>query len=120
MKKALIFFILITAGIVSARAQQCEIHIKVLEGRYMYGRAEKVRTATKADEITVKFTADFMEVTMPLDGDTYLIKVVNENCKAYCPVAKRIRQLHSGDEKLVINLFSERKGDILKQIRECS
>ena len=56
---------------------------------------------------------------MPVNGQNYLIRVTNQDCQAYCSKAKRVRQLHSGDEKLVKNLFKDKKEEILAQIREC-
>jgi len=70
-------------------------------------------------KMEVNFSEEVMEVVMPIDGQNYLIKVVNENCQAYCSRAKRVRQLHSGDEKLVRNLFKDKQEDIVEQIKKC-
>ena len=103
----------------SANAQACDIQIKILEDKYMFGIVEKLQGQAPVRKMQVTFSAEYMEVIMPVDGENYLIRVVNENCRAYCSRAKRIRQLHSGDEKLVRNLFEDKQEDILSQIKSC-
>ena len=101
------------------KAQSCDIQIKILEGRYMFGKAVKIDSNQAAEKMEVDFTSEVMKVVMPVGDQHYLITVVNQNCQAYCTKAKRVRQLHSGDEMLVINLFKDKKEEILAQIREC-
>jgi hypothetical protein len=67
----------------------------------------------------VNFTSEYLEVVMPINEGNYLIRVNNEACQAYCSRDKRVRQLHSGDEKLVRNLFKAKEQNILGQIRAC-
>ena len=102
-----------------AKAQSCDIQIKILEGKYMFGQAIKMNSNQLVKKIEVDFTSEVMEVVMPVNGQNYLIRVTNQDCQAYCSKAKRVRQLHSGDEKLVKNLFKDKKEEILAQIREC-
>ena len=104
---------------ISARAQTCEIQIQILENRYMFGKVEKMKDQLPIKKMEVNFSSDFMEVILPVDGINYHINVVNENCQAYCTREKRVRQLHSGDEKLVRNLFKDKEEEILSQIRSC-
>ena len=85
----------------------------------MFGQAIKMDSNQTVKKIEVNFTSEVMEVVIPVEGQNYLIKVTNQDCQAYCSKAKRVRQLHSGDEKLVKNLFKDKKEEILAQIREC-
>lgn len=101
------------------RAQNCDIQIQILDDKYMFGAAEKMDDSEVVKKMEVNFTSEVMEVVMPVDGQNYLIKVVNQDCQAYCTKAKRVRQLHSGDEKLVRNLFKDKEQDILAQIKAC-
>ena len=119
MNPANITIILILFVFSQASAQQCDIQIQVLEGKNMFGHAEKINGEKLLKKMEVNFTSELMEVKMPVDGQNYLIKVVNENCQAYCSRAKRVRQLHSGDEKLVRNLFKQKNEEISNQIRAC-
>ena len=116
------FFILITVLISFlsiAKAQQCDIQIQILEDKYMFGKAEKINNDQLLKKMEVNFSSEIMEVILPVDGQNYLIKVINQDCQAFCTREKRVRQLHSGDEKLVRNLFKNKKEYIMAQIREC-
>ena len=116
------FFILSTVLICfvsTAKAQECNIQIQILENKYMFGQASTMDDKEAVKKMEVNFTSQVMEVVLPVDGQNYLIKVVNQDCQAYCTKAKRVRQLHSGDEKLVKNLFKDKQEDILAQIRAC-
>lgn len=119
MKKILLplAFLLVLSSL--SKAQECDIEIQILQDKYMFGKAEKLQAGDPVKKMQVTFSSDFMEVVMPAKDGNYLIKVVNENCQAYCSRAKRVRQLHSGDEKLVRNLFKEKQDDILSQIKSC-
>ena len=119
MKKTTLLTIVLLITIYLAKAQECDIQIEILEDRYMFGQASVLNDDPPVKKIEVNFTSEFMEVVMPMDGKNYLIKVVNEACQAYCSRAKRVRQLHSGDEKLVKNLFKSKSDDIQFQIKEC-
>ena len=103
----------------AAQSQSCDIQIQILENKYMFGQAEKIDNSEKIKKMEVTFNSEFMEVVMPVDNQNYLVKVVNQDCQAYCSRAKRVRQLHSGDEKLVRNLFKDKYDDIVAQIQEC-
>ena len=119
MKKTTLLTLLLVIAINLVQAQECDIQIEILENRYMFGQAMQLNNDAPVKKIQVEFTSKFMEVVMPIDGKNYQIKVVNEACEAYCSRAKRVRQLHSGDEKLVKNLFKDKKDDIQFQIKEC-
>lgn len=120
MKPASFAIILILFVLGHAKAQQCDIKIQILEGKNMFGHVEKINGEKPIKKMEVNFTDELMKVKMSVDGQNYLIKVVNENCQAYCSRDKRVRQLHSGDEKLVRNLFKEKHDDIATQIRACA
>lgn len=119
MKKTILLTIAFLTIINLVKAQECDIQIEILEDRYMFGKAFILNDKAPVKKIEVSFTSEFMEVVLPMDGKNYLIKVVNEACQAYCSRAKRVRQLHSGDEKLVKNLFKDKKEEIEGQIQEC-
>ena len=119
MKQKLFLIIFFYLSVIQARAQACDIQIQILENKYMFGQAEKMENSPTVKKMEVSFNSDFMEVIMPVEGQNYLVKVINQNCKAYCTKAKRVRQLHSGDEKLVRNLFKDKHDEILAQIQQC-
>jgi len=119
MKQKVILSAISILWAVNVYAQNCDIQIQILDDKYMFGHVEKIDNSKTVKNLEVNFTSELMEVVMPVDGQNYLIKVVNEDCQAYCSRAKRVRQLHSGDEKLVRNLFKDKKEDILAQIKEC-
>lgn len=119
MKKAFVVATIFFYSFIIAQAQDCDIQIEILKDKYMFGQATKMDNNQTVKKMVVTFNNEFMEILLPVDGENYLIKVVNENCQAFCTREKRIRQLHSGDEKLVRNLFKDKKEDILAQIREC-
>ncbi len=120
MKSASFTIILIMFVLGHARAQQCDIQIQILEDKNMFGHVEKIIGEKPIKKMEVNFTDELMKVKMSVNGQNYLIKVVNKNCQAYCSRDKRVRQLHSGDEKLVRNLFKEKHDDIVSQIMACS
>lgn len=119
MKKAFIVTTIFIYSFSLAKGQNCDIKIKILEDKFMFGQVSKMDNKISVKKMAVSFNDEFMEVVFPTDGQNYLIKVINQNCQAYCTRAKRIRQLNSGDEKLVKNLFKDKQEDILAQIREC-
>jgi hypothetical protein len=119
MKKLHLILLYTIISSVSAKAQECDIQIQVLEDRYMFGTATKLTDNTPLKKMEVDFTSEYMEVLLPVEGEKYLIKVVNEACQAYCSREKRVRQLHSGDEKLVRNLLKDKMDDILEQLKSC-
>jgi len=120
MKHTVILTFLMMLVVNIVRAQECDIQIQILEDKFMFGNVEKLNDPEPAKKMVVNFTRDVMEVILPVDGINYRINVINENCQAYCTREKRVRQLHSGDEKLVRNLFKEKKDDILFQIKSCN
>jgi len=119
MKYTIILSTAIILFVNIAHAQKCTIQVQILDDKYMFGQAEKLNEGQPVKKMEVHFTNEFMEVIMSIDGQNYQIKVVNENCQAYCTREKRVRQLNSGDEKLVRNLFKDKQDDILKQIKSC-
>ena len=119
MKQLFILSTVLICFVSAAKAQECDIQIQILEDKYMFGQASIMDDKEPVKKMEVNFTSEVMEVVLPVDGQNYLIKVVNQDCQAYCTKAKRVRQLHSGDEKLVRNLFKNKKEDILAQIRAC-
>lgn len=102
-----------------AQAQNCNIEIEVLDGKYMFGEVTKMKNTNIVKKMEVQFSSEVMEVILQVEGQNYLIKVINQNCQAYCSKSKRIRQLHSGDEKIVMNLFADKHDDIVAQIKAC-
>ena len=113
--KVLPFFIIFP---LSAFSQNCDITIEILPEQYMFGTVSEV--SNEVSKTQVEFKDDVMKVLLPLNGKFYKIIVLNENCQAYCKRQKRVRQLNSGDEKLVRNLLSAREEDIIKQIKKCT
>ncbi len=120
MKTVFILTIVLFASPAFAQSRDCDIQIQILEDKYMFGHAVKLDSQDEIKKATVNFTSENMEVMLSLEGQNYLITVINEDCQAYCSKAKRVRQLNSGDEKLVKNLFKTREKEILEQIRACS
>ena len=119
MKKIFILIPVFICFLSIVKAQSCDIQIKILEDKYMFGQATKMDSDQPVKKMEVNFTSEVMEVVVLVDGQNYLINVINQDCQAYCTRAKRVRQLHSGDEKLVRNLFKDKKEDIAAQIRAC-
>lgn len=113
---AFLFFTLLASP---SKAQTCDIQIEILPGRYMFAEATKISTDKELNDLQITFSDEFMEVLMPDAGEHYQIRVINHNCQAYCTQEKRVRQLNSGDESIVRNLFTEKKNDILAQIHQC-
>lgn len=110
---AVVFSLLLT----NAFSQECEIKIEILPEQYMHGMIKE--TSQEVKNIDVEFTAEVMEALIVLDGKSYVLTVVNDNCQAYCKKQKRVRQLHSGDEKLVKNLLKDREKELIQQIKAC-
>ncbi len=102
-----------------AQAQNCNIEIKVLDDKYMFGVVTKMENTKIVEKMEVQFSSEVMEVIFPVEGQNYLIKVINRDCQAYCRKDKRVRQLHSGDEKIVKNLFADKHDNIVAQIKAC-
>lgn len=122
MKNRLLAFFIVMLSTFSVQAQQpesCDIQIEILPDRYMFGILKNTQAADAKDKINVDFMSDVMTVMIVHEGKSYTIEVENENCQAYCKKAKRVRQLHSGDEKLVKNLIKDRKDDIIRQVMRC-
>lgn len=119
MKKIHLILLFSIISTLSAKALECNIQIQVLEDRYMFGTATKLNTDPSIKKLVVNFTSEYMGITLPVEGENYLVKVVNESCQAYCSREKRVRQLHSGDEKLVRNLLKDKMDDILEQLKSC-
>ncbi|GEM_PF-3152138 len=117
MKHIGILVFLFVSMISNSYSQNCDIQIEILPEQYMFGTAKEVKEEVK--KIDVQFKENTMEVFLPIDGKGYLLSVLNENCKAYCKRQKRVRQLHSGDEKLVKNLIKGRESDIARQLKSC-
>jgi len=101
------------------QAQSCDIKIEILPDQYMYGTASTGDVEVPKNKVLVDFGEELMLVQLTEDGVNYRIEVLNENCQAYCKRHKRVRQLHSGDEKLVINLINQRRPDIMGQLAGC-
>ena len=120
MKKVMLLIPVIISFASLVKAQQCDIQIQILEDKYMFGEATRLPENVDVKKTEVDFNSDFMEVILSVDGNNYLIKVVNQDCQAYCTREKRVRQLHSGDEKLVRNLFKDREDEIVAQIKSCN
>ncbi len=111
---ALVLFIFIS---VPSYSQDCEIKIEILPEQFMFGTISEI--SEEVNKTKVSFNNEVMEVWLPLDGKNYKLRVLNENCQAYCKKQKRVRQLNSGDEKLVKNLIKSREKDIALQIKKC-
>ena len=119
MKKLFLLTMVFICFLSFVKAQSCDIQIKILEDKYMFGQAAKMESDQLVKKMEVNFTSEVMQVVIPVDGQNYMIKVINQDCQAYCTRAKRVRQLHSRDEKLVRNLFKDKKEGIEAQIRAC-
>jgi len=117
MKRLAFILFILTLFSSQSYSQSCDVKIEILPEQYMYGTVSEIKDEVR--KIDVEFKDDVMEVFMPLNGKNYMLKVINENCRAYCKKQKRIRQLHSGDERLVKNLINSRKEDILSQLKRC-
>lgn len=86
----------------------------------MFGQVEKLNDPKPSKKMEVNFTSELMEVVMPINGQNYLIKVIIEDCQAYCSQAIRLHQLHTGGEELVRNLFKDKHEGIVSQIKSCT
>lgn len=120
--KVVVFLLLanlIALSLASFTEKKCDIQIEILPDRFMFGELVDTKKALDKDKLEVNFMSDVMVIDLVHEGKVYKIEVVNENCQAYCKKAKRVRQLHSGDEKLVINLVKDRKDDIIQQLMMC-
>lgn len=98
--------------------QDCDFKVMIIKDRYLFGKAflqnEKIRK-TKVD-----FSSTLVKVWVPYGEKSVLLAIKNTNCRAYCSRAKRIRQLHSGDERLLIKLLRKRKKSLLNQLKACN
>ncbi|WP_299454376.1 hypothetical protein [uncultured Microscilla sp.] len=121
-----LFFVLVVLAVANTAGysqellatKDCDFKVMIVKGRYLFGKAflknEKIRR-TK-----VKFTDKLVKVRVPYGKKSMLLAIENTNCRAYCPRAKRIRQLHSGDERLLIRLLKKRKKSLVTQLKACN
>ncbi len=54
----------------------------------MYGLAEKISDMQHAKKMEISFTSEYIMVILPLDGQNYMIHVVNQDGQTYCTKAK--------------------------------
>ncbi|WP_157630037.1 hypothetical protein [Thermonema rossianum] len=107
-------------GTQTARAQvfnDCYINIEVAPDRYMRGKAYEIGQASR--KIRVEFTKSFVKVVLPKGDRSIFLAIENTDCKAYCPKAKRIRQLKPGDERLLIHLLRAQEKQLIAQLENC-
>lgn len=95
----------------------CYINIEVAPDRYMRGKAYEIGRASR--KIRVEFTKSFVKVILPKGERSIFLAIENTDCKAYCPRAKRIRQLKPGDERLLINLLRAQEKQLIAQLENC-
>jgi len=98
----------------------CNIEIMILPERYMSGTITETNNVKNNKNTHVVFSNTDMKIMFRNKEKAYIITVLNQDCQAYCRKQKRIRQLHSGDEAIVINLIKQRKDEILRQYQDCS
>lgn len=109
----LLFFIF-SSPAVFAQSKPVPINIEVIEDQYLKGLCKLLnenKTKTQVD-----FSAKKVSVRMPINNKMVLMEFLNTDCKAYCPKAKRVRQLHKGDEKLLRNVLKKNTDVIVKQL----
>ncbi|EAY27347.1 hypothetical protein [Microscilla marina] len=121
-----LFFVLVVLAVTNTvghsqellTTEDCDFKVMIVKDRYLFGKAflknEKIRRTS------VKFTAKLVKIKVPYGKKSMLLAIKNTNCRAYCPRAKRIRQLHSGDERLLIRLLKKRKKSLLNQLNDCN
>jgi hypothetical protein len=98
--------------------QNCDFKVLIIKDRYLFGKAflqEKKVRKTK-----VSFSSTLVRVWVPYGDKSMLLAIKNTNCRAYCPRAKRVRQLHSHDKRLLIKLLKKRRESLLKQLKACN
>jgi hypothetical protein len=84
MKKAFIIASLFFYSALIAEAQNCELQIEILQDKYMFGQVSKMNNVATVKKMEVNFDEDFMQVVLTIEVQKYLIKVINQNCQAYC------------------------------------
>ncbi len=120
----LLFTLILLVGVsVSSRAQNfsnnddCNFKVLIVKDRYLFGKAYLKQDRLK--KMKVKFTSTVVKVNVPYREQSILLEIENSNCRAYCPRVKRVRQLNSGDKKLLIRLLKKRKKSLLDQLSAC-
>lgn len=98
--------------------EECNFKLVIVKDRYLFGKAYLREENIK--RMKVKFTSSVVNVRVPYGKKMILLAIQNTNCRAYCPRAKRIRQLNSGDERLLIKLLKKRKKSLLNQLGACN
>ena len=118
MKTYLIFlclFFISSFTLFAQTIQKESVKIKVLENEYMFARGFVEEKIVKKTE--VKFTPEIVKVFIPYNNNVITLEILNSDCKAYCPVVKRIRQLTPKDDKLLKNVIEKEKANILAQLK---
>ena len=117
-------FILSVFASLSIQAQEfeaatnCKFKVLIVKDRYLFGKA--VLQQERVRRTKVKFTASVVKVQVPYREKSILLLIENTNCRAYCPRVKRVRQLHSGDKRLLVKLLKKRKKSLLNQLSACN
>jgi len=101
-----------------ASANDCKFKVLIVKDRYLFGKA--YLKEEKLKKMKVKFTATVVNVNVPYREKSILLVIENSNCRAYCPRVKRVRQLNSGDKRLLLKLLKKRKQSLLNQLSACS
>lgn len=96
----------------------CDFKVTIVKDRYLFGKAFLQQEGVR--RIKVNFTSKLVNVWVPFRKKSILLAIENSNCQAYCPRVKRVRQLHSGDERLLIKLLKRRKKSLMNQLSACS
>lgn len=99
-------------------AGDCSFKVTIVKDRYLFGKAYLQEEGVK--RIKVNFTPSVVNVFVPYQDKAILLAIENSNCRAYCPRVKRVRQLHSGDKRLLIKLLKQRKKSLMDQLSSCS
>ncbi|OJJ16837.1 hypothetical protein BKI52_33575 [marine bacterium AO1-C] len=124
LKILLFIFVLLVSISLSGQAQSfassndCNFKVLIVKDRYLFGKA--YLKEEKLKRMKVKFTATVVNVNVPFREKSILLVIENSNCRAYCPRVKRVRQLNSGDRKLLIKLLKKRKKSLLNQLSACN
>jgi len=125
MKLKILLFTFTLSVIISLSSQaqsfsssdDCNFKVLIVKDRYLFGKA--YLKEEKLKRMKVKFTATVVNVDVPFREKSILLVIENSNCRAYCPRVKRVRQLNSGDRRLLIKLLKKRKQSLLDQLSAC-
>ena len=125
MKNAFLFLFMLSLNSgIFAQKKDCPVNIKVdvdlsaKDTRVMKGVI--VGTSAKTSKISAVFGKEYVEVSLPKNDKTILLRIENTHCEGYCKRAKRVRQLTKRDANLLANIIKKQEADIFKQIDACN